>query len=402
MRVLFVTPEYLFPQKSGNLIYSKQMLSWISQSAAHVDVVCFRNTAVPESVNPSDETEMERVSFHITDEAERPAYLRLLGRLPMSANRFSKKAARAKLKSLLQGEYDWVVFSHLSTSWAWSDIQKAFKAKGLVPRVLFSTQNHEYETRRSIYKNASGLKKLANLFDLLRIYAAEKNLVTNSERVISITNRDSQALFKHYGREGICAIPPVYEEAVVGSRIIDANVPKKIVVLGSFYWTAKQQNLEQFLEAAHRRLSDEGISIRVVGSGPQSFFQQMTEKFPGVEMTGFVDDVGGYLSDVRLAILPELSGGGFKLTSLRLIFSRLPIFTFRGVLEELKGDIEAYTSLDDDFPGLVSSIIQHIDDFESLNGMQELAFSENRVFIDETDRLKTISNMLLTTPDQDQ
>src|SRR5262249_50667222 len=139
-----------------------------------------------------------------------------------------------------------------------------------------------------------------------------------------ITEEDADE-FRRAGAFAV-RVPPVYAGARV-RRKLDASVPRRAMLLGSFDWVAKQNNLVQFLEVVGTRLQAAGVGIDIVGSVPPELRQRLAAAHEDVRFHGSVGNVGPIAASVRCGVIPEELGGGMKLKTLDYIFLGLPVFT---------------------------------------------------------------------------
>jgi hypothetical protein len=91
-----------------------------------------------------------------------------------------------------------------------------------------------------------------------------------------------------------------------------------------------------------------------------------------------VSEVGPFLAQARIAIVPELIGGGFKLKFLDYIFGRVPVATVDVAAAGLPARLRDDLIIRPDFDGLTSAIIDHIDRLEQLNRLHTAAFEQAR------------------------
>src|SRR5262245_5944037 len=89
---------------------------------------------------------------------------------------------------------------------------------------------------------------------------------------------------------------------------------------------------------------------------------------------GFVDDLNREFQKARVALVPEETGGGFKLKILDYIFGRVPIAAIESALKGIPERRKPEFLVAEDLSTLVRKIIETIDDTERLNLMQTRAF----------------------------
>ena len=158
-------------------------------------------------------------------------------------------------------------------------------------------------------------------------------------------------------------------------RSITAETPRRVIIMGSFQWIVKRENLARFIEIADPAFKEHGIELDVIGDVPQELLSVLQARCRATRFHGFVTDIAPFFRRARIGVVPESIGGGFKLKFLDYIFGRLPVATVSqaaaGLPEELQRTMLSNGSLE----GLVGEIVSHMDRLDDLNRMQESAFA---------------------------
>jgi hypothetical protein len=193
----------------------------------------------------------------------------------------------------------------------------------------------------------------------------EGRLLAVADAVIAITAQDADRFRRSNGRVDV--VWPAYLGPKADRRIIDAETPKSLLLLGSFGWGAKQRNLEDILVALHRPLKDAGIAIRIVGNVATS----VRAAWPQVEFCGTVNDYKAIAAACRGGLVAEDLGGGFKLKILDYAFMRLPIFGLAHAVAGMTAEERSAMILAEDLTALARAIIENFDGVASLNRRQD-------------------------------
>jgi polysaccharide biosynthesis protein PslH len=88
-----------------------------------------------------------------------------------------------------------------------------------------------------------------------------------------------------------------------------------------------------------------------------------------------VESVTSYMDQARLAIVPERTGGGFKLKVLDYVFNRMPILALSGSVAGVPLRDEESILLYPDHEGLARGVLRAINDIDLLNRLQDLAYT---------------------------
>ena len=90
--------------------------------------------------------------------------------------------------------------------------------------------------------------------------------------------------------------------------------------------------------------------------------------------------------NARMALVPEVIGGGFKLKFLDYVFGRMPVVTLNdaaaGVPEPVRNAMLGCA----DLPALVRTVVERIDDLPTLARLQSDALDAARTAFDWSDR----------------
>jgi glycosyltransferase involved in cell wall biosynthesis len=218
-------------------------------------------------------------------------------------------------------------------------------------------------------------------FDFIKVRKLERSLIAVSDLVTSNTPDDSRRFVADAGGKPVAFLPPGYGGHRVVSRIIDGNVPRRAVVVGSFNWPPKRIALERFLATAASTLAAAEVDLQFVGEIDPDYLADLRGRYPSVTFVGRVDDVLPYMAAARLALVIDLLGG-FKLKGLDYVFNRIPILAMRVALPGMPLKHGHSIELFDSHEDLASAIVRLIDDFETLNRRQIAAIEACSVRFD--------------------
>jgi hypothetical protein len=282
------------------------------------------------------------------------------------------------LESQLRQPWDVIVLDGYGSGWA-LDRCLAFCGNRRERRsvLVHVSHNNEEKLWLAMGREARGsaLKRLALRRNATKVAILERRIVRGVDLLTTITEEDRNTL-------GAAAVPgrsltlmPGYSGPIAGARHITAATPRRVVIMGSFQWVVKQENLARFAEIADPIFEKQGIAMDVVGDIPIAFLAALKARCRATHFHGFVTDVAPYLDRARIGIVPESIGGGFKLKFLDYIFARLPVATVSQAVAGLSEELQTAMLKSDSLAGLVNLVVSHIDRIDDLNRMQELAFA---------------------------
>jgi glycosyltransferase involved in cell wall biosynthesis len=315
----------------------------------------------------------------------------LFSRLPNVATQYNCASFRRALREQMARDWEAIVVDHLGMGWAWPLVEAYRRQKAGVTSV-FIAHNCEAEARRSVARNFRGniVRKIGLSVDAAKADRLEKKLVRQSNLVSAITAEDLRFFG---GSNKIVLLTPGYAGRHIACREIDAATPRRALILGSAIWLAKQMNLIEFTAAADDLFYERQIELWVVGNVPDNL--KAKSHFRATRFLGFVEDLEPIIRSVRVGIVAERTGGGFKLKTLDYIFNRVPIAAIRGSIAGLPLtpglDYLSFESIRE----LAHGVAAVIDNTERLNSLQRAAYEKCKSGFDWSDRGRTLCNAIL-------
>ncbi len=373
MRTLWVTSIDPVPAIDGQRIYSMGLIDATATAGGVVDVLCLANG---ESKRRPGAVE-DGVRWWPMNGSFRPKWASVVSPLPNVAYRCDAEPTRTVLARMMQErEWDGIVMDGLSAGWALPVIESRFNRTPTRPRVVYVSHNHETTTRARVAGNYRGSSMMRFLLrrDAEKTRRLERRMIAAADLVTAITPEDATLFTQEGARCPVGVLSPGYAGRRVARRIITTDTPRRVVMAGSFSWLAKQMNLEEFVAKADPAFAAAGIELKVIGDGPADFFQRISRGLRATKIVGRVPAVEPFFATSRIAVVPERSGGGFKLKVLDYVFNRVPIAALDGTVSGTPlcapDSLLSFADMD----GLVRGIVDRIDDLANLNGIQDRAY----------------------------
>jgi glycosyltransferase involved in cell wall biosynthesis len=370
LKGLWICRELPFPFNSGDKMYSAQLLKSVAEAGVELTVVGLAPIE-PKAV-PSDWP----VRWIVVRGRRRSTLRSLFHVLPLVSAGYATPAYRATVSQLRTTAWDFVVLDQYGMGWALPEFQR--QDSGPAPLVVHIAHDHEATLTASIYRNYRGswLKRLVLWQNHLKTRALERQLASGSDLITSITEDDARLFAVDAPHSSIVVLKPGYSGASSDRSAITQRVPRHVVIVGSFIWVAKQQNLMQFIALADQLFAQNGIELHVIGSVPEKLAREIRAGARAVVLHGFVDDLQPHLDQARMAVVPEAIGGGFKLKILDYIFGGVPVATLSVATAGLDAELRATMLCCNDPRSLVAAVCARIDDFDELNRMRTEALSK--------------------------
>lgn len=176
-------------------------------------------------------------------------------------------------------------------------------ARAVRPNLPVITFCHNCETQffADALRAAPGLKAASVLAGH---WQAERLAVQHSTRIVTMSERDSAALFRRFGRRTDAIVPMALEDARDPAAVpVKRAEPYALFVGGGFFGNI--EGLRWYARSVAPQLS---VRTLVVGRG----LEALGSLPANVELVGPVDDLSPYYAGAALVIAPILSGSGMK------------------------------------------------------------------------------------------
>ncbi|HEY5807686.1 MAG TPA: glycosyltransferase family 4 protein [Povalibacter sp.] len=393
MRCLWIGRHIPYPLDSGVKVYSAKLAGSLAAAGASVRFLGPGNTdAVPESA--------AGVEWVAVPNDKRNEILALFSRLPNGAAIDATQAYRALLDEQLEEHWDAIVLDTYAAGWALDRCLTYCRSHERRPVLVHVSHNHETAVWQSMVTRAqtSLPKRFVWWQNALKVRALEERVVRNVDLLAAITDEDVAALIASVRRPlpapRTVTLTPGYHGTVASPRLIDTNTPRRVVIVGSFHWAPKQENLRQFVQCADEVFARHGIALDIVGEVPESLQTELRARTYATHFHGFVDDPAVALAQARMALVPELIGGGFKLKFLDYLFGRIPVATLGAAAAGLPQTLRDEMLVCDDLQALVDGIVAEMDDFPLLNRRQQNAFELAKTLYRWEDRGQQLNQAL--------
>ncbi|WP_165356408.1 glycosyltransferase [Sphingosinicella sp. BN140058] len=145
---------------------------------------------------------------------------------------------------------------------------------------------------------------------LIANYSAERMAVRSSQRLITLSERDSRLLKRLYGRAGTDILPMALEDQCAFAPAPDGTDPSDadyaLFVGGAFY--ANVDGIRWFAREVAPHI---GLKTRVVGRGMEPYRADI-ERSGNVELIGAVDRLEPWYRAAKVVIAPIFDGSGMK------------------------------------------------------------------------------------------
>lgn len=387
VRCLWLTLADPEPRHNGQFVYSGGLIDSVAATGNEIEVLGLSRPGSPRC----NGSRGEHVVWWLPGVALNPRQSRwgsLMSTLPHIAYRCRTAGMCRVLDDLLRREgWDGIVFDGISVGWALPQVLHHYKGRSSRPRLVYVSHNHEESVRAEIAASQKPfLRRQAVRLDAMKVSRLERELVDSVDHVTAITPEDLSLYRRRGCDKPMDVLTPGYRGRRLSERRISWRTPRRAVIVGSFDWIAKRMNLEEFVDVADPLFAEYRAELQAVGSAEEEFLSRMRRRTVATQFTGTVPDVTRYMDEARVAIVPERTGGGFKLKVLEYVFNRIPVFALAGSFAGVPLRHNDSVMLFPDHAALARGVIEALDDVDLLNQLQERAYSACRDSFDWASR----------------
>lgn len=376
---------------AGDLAYSFHLLSSLSRAGVRLTVLAMRRTGERARTAEVNGIEWVIVPWEGGGKLGRGAAQRsLFSPLPNVAKQYQTPSFRRALRRQMVRGWDAIAVDHLGMGWVWPAVQ-AYRRRNAGVVSVYIAHGYESDFRRAMAQNFHGhiFHKLALRLDAVKAGRLERGIARSATLFSAITSEDRN----RFGNSpNSIVLTPGYAGVPADARRITATTPRRVVLFGSALWLAKQMNLIEFVEAADELFARQQIELWVVGRVPDRMERRRVR---ATRFLGFVEDPQPIFRTARMGIVPERTGGGFKLKTLDYIFNRIPFAALSGSTPGLPLKPGLHYLSFRSIPELAQGVAVAIDNVELLNNLQEAAYAECCARFDWADRGRALYDAML-------
>ena len=364
------SPTYLWltrwppypPRRGGDIDYSRELLASLAQCAP-VRALAFEDGAPPVPV--------AGVEWRLVAHAEPARALSLASNLPNVAYRHLSAAYLAAAIEAADG-VEAVLVDFIGLFWIVKPLRAALERLPRRPLILAVDHNFEHGVRQQMVaaETAPPMKALL-AYDTWKAGRLEREANRIADALVVNTPADAEQFARITPRPSVVVMPG-YAGARTPPRTLTADLPPRICFLGNHESQHKQMVLQRALAALAAAGLDRRYPIDIVGGGDPG---DLPQRFPGFNYLGYVENLEAYLNTVRLALVPDEIGGGFKHRVLTHVFHRTPLLAVRWAVNGMGLRPDVDFAVAEDLAGMAAIIPTLIDDLPRLNRLQAEAFA---------------------------
>lgn len=387
------SPTYLWltrwppypPRRGGDIDYSRELLASLAKCAP-VRALAFEDGAPPPPV--------PGVDWRLVAHAEPARALSVASSLPNVAYRHLSRAYLAAAVEAAAGVQA-VLVDFIGLFWLVEPLRAALERLERRPLILVVNHNFEHGVRRQMVAHeASPAMKTLLAYDTWKAGRLERAANRAADALVANTPADAEQFAGVTDRPAVVVMPG-YAGGRAAPREITADVAPRICFLGNHESQHKRMVLERALAALAAAGVEQRYPVDIVGGGDVG---DLPQRYPGFNYLGYVDDLDAYLRTVRLALVPDEIGGGFKHRVLTHVFHRTPLLAVRWAVNGMGLRPDVDFAVAEDLDGMAAMIPRLVDDLPRLNRLQAAAFAHCDGAFDWDERGRTLHAFIQSLP----
>ena len=299
MKILYIGDQLIGNPKDGGDAVKKRNRDMLCQICKQVDII-----------------EIPKISYakHFTN-------------VLLLKNYGHTQALWKKISNAIQKSYDLIFIDGSSNG------EYVKKLKNMHQKTIVFCHNVEFEYYKTKYYSS---KNLINYVLMQYVKYNERLVVENTYKLVTLNKRDDEGFENCYGRKGDYRLPITFGKNVLNEELENFN-GKYLLFVGSNF-CSNNEGIKWFVEKVAPHIH---IEIHVVGSCCSAVKDIIdVNKYPNVELLGFVDDLEKEYREAAGVICPIFTGSGMKTKTIEALSYGKTIIGTSEAFMGVEGDYE--------------------------------------------------------------
>lgn len=235
-------------------------------------------------------------------------FITMFSRYPFTVlNNYSKDLEVKILDVLQKSKYDLLICDFLQPSINFRKIRR-------YPTLLFQHNVESIIVRRHCKIARDPMSKLFWWLQWVKMKRYERQACLRFTGIITVSDIDKRILKEQFLAKNVFSIPTGTDTEYFSPRqyAVEQN---SLVFTGSMDWLPNEDAVLFFAREILGKIKQQisTIKITVVGRNPSGHLMKELQKYPQIEVTGWVEDIRPFLSSHALYIIPLRIGGGTRI-----------------------------------------------------------------------------------------
>ena len=329
MKILWLKTELLHPVDKGGKIRSYHLLKQLKKDHQITYLTLDDGAAAPDAVDLASEYchDLIRIPHGTREKFSAGFYaelaMNMASSLPYAIRKYkSAQMMRAIEEATQKQDFDVVICDFLAPA-------VNLPAKMQTPVVLFQ-HNVEAEIWRRHYEVQTNALKRRYLYRQWRkMQKFERAACQRMDRVIAVSEADSQMMERDYGVKKVYDIPTGVDVEFFKPNGAASPRPNSLVFTGSMDWLPNEDAMQYFINEIMPlvRQAVPDLHLTIVGRAPYASLLELARRDSNIAVTGRVDDVRPYIEAATAFIVPIRIGGGTRLKIYEAMAMEKPVIS---------------------------------------------------------------------------
>lgn len=322
MKILFLSPESVYPINTGGRIVVYNKIKYLSELGHEIYLYCVIDS---DKEIDSQKKEMKKycreVFFFNRNKSKINKYLNSV-LLPFSVGSRTIKKIEDKLNRILKDRKIDIIWCE--TPQMAANIIKLKNKK--TTKVVLSQQNIESNSMHSISKTFTNpIKRMVYGLDAIRLGLFEKVIYKKGlfDAYVFVSDEDKKFFENHfeYGKKPTTLVPIGAEDHGNSKRLSSKNV----IIVGKMSYRPNVDGVMWFYENIWEKIksASHDVKLYIVGKDPDERIRNIRDD--SIIVTGTVESVEPYYEKGAVAVIPVFSGGGVKTKLIEASSYKIPI-----------------------------------------------------------------------------
>ena len=332
-KILWIVPKWSLPVIDGARVATEKLAKNMIKAGALVDIACVGEEgekidreeliarwgvrkvySLPRSV-PSGK--WRRVFYYLGSMLFQP-------KVPLTMSSFSNKKIRKQLCQYLNAEdYDWVLLDGLHLGACFFEKSRFIKPKSRA-RFLYRAHNIEQHLWSGAGKEKPLPLRLFYRYQERLVAKIEAQVINECDLVAPISPEDHGWILGKF--------PTVNTHLALlgmdftGSKTFVEKERKEFLFVGRLDWPPNRDGLSWFLRNVFPKLDYKKVFVHIAGSGSNDWLANYVG-VPGLQVHGFVKDLGELYERCDATIAPVFFGSGTRIKVIESYAMGRPVIT---------------------------------------------------------------------------
>jgi polysaccharide biosynthesis protein PslH len=324
LKVLLLTQIVPFPPESGPRVKTYHVLRFLAERGHRVTLASFtraQEQPYVDALRPWCEA-VYAVPLRRSRPADAWSYARSLREgAPFLVVRDDLPAMRNLVARLTREQaFDIIHADQLTMG------QFALGARG--PRRVFDAHNAVWTIVARAARTAPLVVRPLLAREARLVKRHEGALCRAMDAVLAVSEADRQKLLEAGARADNITVVPIAVDTRTLRRMANGPDTLNIVTLGTLYYPPNADGVRWFMREVFPRVRSlaPAATMTIIGPRPPRDIQGMANP-PSVSVTGYVADLGPYLEQATLMVVPVRVGSGMRVRILEALARGIPVVT---------------------------------------------------------------------------